>query len=167
MQETWVGKYAGTAFSVVVNTVTGRVVTEEGAPKWAKGLSIRNFKRAIWRGFGDVEREEDERDDLPEEARPAYGVGGDEGTISEDLPEMGESREKSSRSKRQIVPVTPGMNLKNALQAARKLGCTVRTVRRSGEVRVSHASCHRRVNLNRRKKSAPRSLTTFLIQLQG
>jgi len=59
------------------------------------------------------------------------------------------------------------MSLRKALKLARKLGCTVHTVDRSGEIRISHAKMGRRINANNRKKDAPRALVSFLIRLQN
>ncbi len=171
MKEAWVGKYLEQPFRVIVNGVTGRIVHAEGAPIWAKGLRIRQFKREIWGSTnGKVEREiEDEVADVPPET--GYSVEDvvpDEGRVVEIPQEAEASREKKPRTKQpsRDVLIHPGMNLKKALRAARRLGCMVHTVRRSGEVRVAHPAVKKRINANNRKKDAPRSLTAFLTQLQ-
>jgi hypothetical protein len=58
-----------------------------------------------------------------------------------------------------------GMNLREALAEARRLGCTVAAINGTGEFSVSHPSWRHHVKLNGRKKSAPRILTTRLLGL--
>jgi hypothetical protein len=60
-----------------------------------------------------------------------------------------------------------GMNLRDALRAARDLGCSIRSVNRTGEIIVSHPSCAQRIVVNSRRKDAPRALTAFLMAVQG
>ena len=166
MKEIWVGTHFNGPFRVTVDTVTGKIVNVEGRIPWAKGCRIRQFKRTIWRGYGDVSLEEP---DAPVETVAKPEAPPDEKSI-EDLPQAVETCEKVpedrlSRQRREIL-ITSGMNLRDALQAAEKLGCYVRTVRRKGEVRISHPRMGKRINANRRKKNASRVLTTFLSQLQ-
>lgn len=169
MKETWVGTYRDCPFRVIVNPVTGRIVEERGAPVWAKGLRIRQFKREVWKGDGNVEREiESKVDDLLTDPRGPEGIAPDEDAVVSVLPDVATT--KTDRPKRQTslrIRITAGMNLKEALRAARRLGCVVHTVRRSGEIRVFHTSAKGRVNANNRKKGAPRSLTTYLAKLPG
>jgi hypothetical protein len=61
--------------------------------------------------------------------------------------------------------VSPGMNLREALAEARRLGCTVAAINGTGELSVSHPAWRHHVKLNGRKKSAPRILTTRLLGL--
>lgn len=58
-----------------------------------------------------------------------------------------------------------GMNLREALSTARGLGCTIAQIRGTGELIVSHPQVERRVVINRRRKDAPRELTTMLRRL--
>lgn len=59
--------------------------------------------------------------------------------------------------------LTPGMNLRDALNLAQRLGCKVEHARRTGEVVVSHRDHPRhKVRLNSRRKCAPRALTSLL-----
>jgi len=58
-------------------------------------------------------------------------------------------------------------NLREALELAEQLGCTVGPVRRTGEIRVSHPAIRKAVRLNGRRKDAPRSLVTLLRQAGG
>lgn len=55
-------------------------------------------------------------------------------------------------------------NLHEALALARKRGCEVSTVRRTGEVLVNHKT-HGRVRINNRRKDTPRALITLLARL--
>jgi hypothetical protein len=68
-------------------------------------------------------------------------------------------------SEMEMVDRYAGVNLRNALDDARRLGCTVEFVDGTGEIAVSHPAWHRRVRLNSRKKSAPRKLVGFLLSL--
>jgi hypothetical protein len=61
--------------------------------------------------------------------------------------------------------VSPGMNLREALAEARRLGCTVEAINGTGELSVSHPAWRYHVKLNGRKKSALRILTTRLLGL--
>ncbi len=56
-------------------------------------------------------------------------------------------------------------NLHEALALAAKLGCEVSTVRRTGEVLVTHALG--RARINNRRKDAPRVLLTLLARLES
>ena len=55
-------------------------------------------------------------------------------------------------------------NLHEALALAVKKGCEVSTVRRTGEVLVSHKALGR-VRINSRRKDTPRALITLLARL--
>lgn len=55
-------------------------------------------------------------------------------------------------------------NLHEALTLAVKWGCEVSTVRRTGEVLVSHKTLGR-VRINNRRKDTPRALITLLARL--
>ena len=173
MREIWIGEYAGRKFRVVVNF--GKIVVAEGLP-WALGLRIRPFKRTVWKlGGSYVEREIDVRPPMAtyreegHEESQTEGAGVDEGHRS--VSSMQNLREPESPvhrvrlSARRGNEVTTGMALKKALRIARKLGCVVHTVKRSGEVRIYHTEKKKRLNINHRRKSAPRVLTTFLTQL--
>jgi hypothetical protein len=48
---------------------------------------------------------------------------------------------------------------------ARSMGCRVKKVRRTGEIRVSHDLQEKSVKVNERRKDAPRALTTWLKRL--
>jgi len=63
--------------------------------------------------------------------------------------------------------VFSGMNQRAALRIARKLGATVRCVRRTGEIRVSHPALPDTVKFpnSSRRKDSPRSLTQWLRRL--
>ena len=189
MKEVWYGIYGDREFRVTVKF--GKIVGVEGDLAWAKGLRIRHFKRTVWKACGDVEREEERcievspQDGEAEEEIECIGPNQEEieaapGEISrvvdglqldDPVPELQqptrpETTVSSVRRRRRETEVFPGMNLKKALRAARRMGCTVHNVRRSGEVRVFHPNTKKRINANRRKKDASRALTTFLIQLQ-
>lgn len=189
MKEVWYGIYGDRAFRVTVKF--GKIVEVEGDLAWAKGLRIRHFKRTVWKACGDVEREEERcievspQDGETEEEIECIGPNQEEieaapGEISrvvdslqldDPVPELRqparpETTVSSVRRRCRETEVFPGMNLKKALRAARRMGCTVHNVRRSGEVRVFHPNTKKRINANRRKKDASRALTTFLIQLQ-
>jgi hypothetical protein len=58
-----------------------------------------------------------------------------------------------------------GTNLREALDAARRAGCTIDVVARTGELTISHPAWPRRVRINRRRRDAPRSLTGLLMRL--
>lgn len=58
-----------------------------------------------------------------------------------------------------------GINLREALQVARQLGCVVDWPRRTGEVRVRHVLSRRPLRLSARRKDSPRALVTFLRHL--
>jgi hypothetical protein len=59
-----------------------------------------------------------------------------------------------------------GLNLREALDAARRLGCSIAVVAGTGELTVSHPAWSRRVRFNRRRRDAPRSLTGLLMRLE-
>jgi hypothetical protein len=58
-----------------------------------------------------------------------------------------------------------GVNLREALLVARRLGLAVSVVENTGEMQVRHPVSGRLVRFNARKKSAPRVLTTLLAQV--
>lgn len=55
-----------------------------------------------------------------------------------------------------------GMNLLNAVRAARRLGGRVELLRKTGEYRFSHPLVPTRVKCNCRRKSASRKTVRFL-----
>jgi hypothetical protein len=191
MKETWECVYAHKLFQVVVNM--GRIVSVSGdAPKWAKGMRIRHFKRTVWKAFGDVERKPDEirsiegspqvaapcaespeKDQATEESIEDAGGGslecavGPEPHLVPEVPEPNRRKEAVPRVRLGEQRVSAGTSLKDALKLARSLGCRVHTVRKSGEIRVAHPNINRRINANNRKKDAPKKLITFLNQLQA
>ena len=59
--------------------------------------------------------------------------------------------------------VYEGMSLRDALAVAREIGCTVSHPRRTGEVRIEKDG--KRLNVNNRKKDAPRVLVWMLRDL--
>lgn len=58
------------------------------------------------------------------------------------------------------------MNLREGLKEARQLGCSIRIKRGTGEVRVRHPG-YKTLNLNSRRKDAPRALTMLLRRLRS
>ena len=64
------------------------------------------------------------------------------------------------------MTIHAGLNLREALDAARRLGCSIERLTRTGELMVSHPGWPRRMRVNARKRSAPRSLTSLLMQLE-
>ena len=75
------------------------------------------------------------------------------------------AREQRQAARRSVDEQPLGvLNLHEALTLATKLGCEVSPVRRTGEVRVSHAMS-RPVVINNRRKDAPRSLLKLLARL--
>ena len=55
-----------------------------------------------------------------------------------------------------------GMDLVKALRIAKDIGCQVVPVRRTGEIRVSHADALRSCLVNARRKDCSRRLVVFL-----
>lgn len=192
MKEVWIGHYVNRPFRVTVNM--GRIVGVEGDLSWAKGLRIRHFKRTIWKNHGHVEREAEEekctevspqvgetREEIEcigpsqeeieaapgEISRMVDGLQLDDSVPELQQPDRPETAVSTMRRRCRGTEIFPGMNLKKALRAARRMGCTVYNVRRSGEVRILHPTTKKRINANRRKKDASRALTTFLTQLQA
>jgi hypothetical protein len=58
-----------------------------------------------------------------------------------------------------------GANLRQTLKESERMGCRVTTIRRTGELRISHPAIDRTVKLNGRRKDTPRALTCFLRRL--
>jgi hypothetical protein len=67
-----------------------------------------------------------------------------------------------------MSPITSytGMNLREALAEARRLGCSVAPVNGTGELDISHPAWPHHVRLNGRNKSAPRILGVRLRNLR-
>lgn len=65
-----------------------------------------------------------------------------------------------------IPAVHSGMNLDECERVVRRLGGTVETVRRTGEIRFTHPQLGSSGAINRRRKDAPRHATTWLRRLQ-
>jgi len=55
-----------------------------------------------------------------------------------------------------------GVDLECALYVARRFGCDIRPVRRTGEIRIRHPACARPLRINNRRADAPRKLVTFV-----
>lgn len=55
-----------------------------------------------------------------------------------------------------------GLNLAKCLQAARRLGCRVEPVHRTGEIRFVHPRMLKCITVNGRRKDAPRELTSWM-----
>jgi hypothetical protein len=65
-----------------------------------------------------------------------------------------------------MMVIHHGVNLLLALRFARRRGCVVKPIRRTGELLVAHPLLPgRRVRVSSHRKSAPRSLTRFLMGL--
>jgi hypothetical protein len=64
------------------------------------------------------------------------------------------------------VTVHAGLNLREALVEARRLGCTVEVVMGTGELVVTHPRWPRRERINGRRKSVPRRLAGLLMGLE-
>ena len=58
-----------------------------------------------------------------------------------------------------------GVNLADCERIARQLGCDVQPVNGTGEIRFSHSTIPNSVRVDRRRKDAPRALTTWLNHL--
>lgn len=67
--------------------------------------------------------------------------------------------------KTEDIRIHSGMNLREALRAANRMGCDVRPVRRTGELRVLHRGTGS-VRLNGRRTDAPRALTQLLMAVR-
>jgi hypothetical protein len=65
------------------------------------------------------------------------------------------------------LKIRSGTDLRNALDAAERLGCTVRRRRGTGELIVSHPSWPRSVRVSSGRRDCPRLLTVLLRQLSG
>ena len=61
--------------------------------------------------------------------------------------------------------ISTGMNLADAVKAARELGCSISEYPGTGEIRIVIVGRHP-LRLNRRRKDAPRILTSLLRQLE-
>lgn len=64
------------------------------------------------------------------------------------------------------IGILGGCNLRNALDAARGMGCSVEPIHRTGELMVRHPSQKTCVRLNGRRKDAPRSVIAFLRRIK-
>jgi hypothetical protein len=58
-----------------------------------------------------------------------------------------------------------GMNRRNALEWAHRLGCQIESIRGTGECRVFHPDLPRPIRINGRRKDAGRALTKALQRL--
>lgn len=65
------------------------------------------------------------------------------------------------KSQEEGTAIHSGMNLREALRAAERMGCRVMPVRRTGEMRVLYPAIGS-VRLNGRRTDAPRALTQLL-----
>lgn len=66
--------------------------------------------------------------------------------------------------------MTHGINLSHLIRRAPAIGIQVSNVRRTGELRFSHAGLRKTVRINGRRKDAPRALTAYFAaaeRLQG
>ncbi len=63
------------------------------------------------------------------------------------------------------LEIHSGMNLREALEVAEELGCTVRPRRGTGEFIVSHPRWGRTIRVSRGRRDCPRLLTVLLRQL--
>ena len=61
--------------------------------------------------------------------------------------------------------ISSGASLRDSLALADEFGCTIRKLRRTGEVLVSHPAFVRPLRINGRRKDAPRCLTVMLRKL--
>jgi hypothetical protein len=63
-----------------------------------------------------------------------------------------------------VVSIPTGINLRNALDIARNLGCSVECVRRTGEIRVSHPRMLKSYKAKHptRRKDCPMKLVVWL-----
>lgn len=59
-----------------------------------------------------------------------------------------------------------GGDLRHELRRALDLGCTVEPVHKSGDYRVSHPAQSRSLTISGHRRDAPRSLTTYLNQVE-
>jgi hypothetical protein len=66
-----------------------------------------------------------------------------------------------------MVEIISGLSLRQALKAARRLGCSVYKPRKTGEVVVRHDDLTTRVRINCRRKDAPKQLVSYLRGLQS
>jgi hypothetical protein len=58
--------------------------------------------------------------------------------------------------------LTLGANLDKCVSVARELGIEVTSVRRTGEIRFTHADMDRSIRVNRRRKDAPLAVIKFI-----
>ncbi len=63
------------------------------------------------------------------------------------------------------MTLVSGMNRRCALGVAKELGCHVKPVRGTGELRISHPNLPRPIRINARRKDTSRTLTVALRQL--
>jgi hypothetical protein len=57
---------------------------------------------------------------------------------------------------------TSGINLLDCERIAKRLGCAVRLVNGTGEIRFAHPKIQKSVRVDGRRKDAPRALTAWL-----
>jgi len=66
---------------------------------------------------------------------------------------------------RRANTLVSGMNLRDAIREARRLGCSVERISGTGEIRVFHPEFPKPIRLNSRRKDSPRDLTAKLRRL--
>jgi hypothetical protein len=67
--------------------------------------------------------------------------------------------------KKTIIHFDSGANLDDAIELAVTLGCEVKSVRRTGEIKVKHPDLPKSVRVNGRRKDCPRQLSCYLKRL--
>jgi hypothetical protein len=65
----------------------------------------------------------------------------------------------------QIIQIHHGINLRDAINIARKLGCSAMPKHRTGEYTLRHSAVAGRIVFNGRRKDAPREVTQWLRRL--
>lgn len=65
-------------------------------------------------------------------------------------------------SKSRKARLVSGLNVVDCKRMARDLGCTMEHVSGTGDIRFSHPSMPKPVNVNGRRKDAPRALTAWI-----
>jgi hypothetical protein len=58
-----------------------------------------------------------------------------------------------------------GLNLLDCIRLAKRFGCDVQPVKRTGEIRFTHPNIEKSVRVDGRRKDAPRALTAWLNRL--